>query len=104
MPVYLHFCKVCKMEFTSGDPETSRCPLGHTQPHYPDSVVRRFSFSIAKEMEGGYNHALGSYVSNRREYLDGLKRASDEASENTGMEHRYVPVDMAELAKSQPEA
>jgi hypothetical protein len=45
-------------------------------------------------MEAHFNPAVGRHVSNGRDFRDALKRASDEASENTGMEHRYVPIDM----------
>jgi hypothetical protein len=44
-------------------------------------------------MEPHWNNALGAYVRNRREFEDGLKRRSDEASERTGTEHRFVPVE-----------
>jgi hypothetical protein len=50
-------------------------------------------------MEPHWNNAIGAYVRNRAEFEDGLKRKSDEASERTGTEHRYVPVEWVD-AKS----
>jgi hypothetical protein len=49
-----------------------------------------------RDLAPHWNVALGAYVRNRREFEDGLKRKSDEASERLGIEHRFAAVDYAD--------
>lgn len=57
-------------------------------------ILRRdYSFSFKMPMEDHFNHAVGKYVSSERKLKDEFKAASDAASEQTGTEHRFVPVD-----------
>lgn len=51
-------------------------------------------FCFQRSMEGHYNLAVGQYVSNERELRDSLKVASERATIRTGVEHRFVPVDL----------
>jgi hypothetical protein len=48
-------------------------------------------------MHEHWNHSVGKPVSSMRQFKDDLARASERQSEVTGMEHRYVPVDMSEV-------
>ena len=73
--------------------EPQACPRGHG----PAEFRRVFTFgAFHREMPGQYSQAVGRYVQNKRDFKSALSRASDEASENTGMEHRFVPIDMAD--------
>lgn len=56
-------------------------------------IVRVFSFSLKPSMPPHYNTSLGSAVTGERQLNDGFKRLSDEATERTGLEHRFVAVD-----------
>lgn len=50
--------------------------------------------SFHRGIDGHFNTSLGSYVSGRREYEDGLKRASESATLKTGITHDFRPVDL----------
>jgi len=65
---------------------------------HDSSVIERVftAPAVHREMQATFAPAVGRYVQNQRDFNDALKKASDEASENTGMEHRYVPIDMAD--------
>lgn len=41
-------------------------------------------------------------MNNRREFEDDLHRKSDDNSEQTGMDHSYVPLDPGELQSLEP--
>lgn len=48
-----------------------------------------------------FNHAVGSYVSNEREFRDALKVMSEEQSYRVGIDHEYEylsPADMADAS------
>lgn len=44
-----------------------------------------------------FNPSAGCVVSDRKQLAAKLRQKSDEMSEYTGMEHRYVPVDRADI-------
>lgn len=48
--------------------------------------------AFKKPWEPHFNHSVGQYVRNEQEFRSALSRGSDEASERTGMEHRYTSV------------
>lgn len=50
--------------------------------------------SFHRGLDGHYNSSLGQYVSGRRAYEDGLKRASESATLRTGIAHDFKPVDL----------
>jgi hypothetical protein len=45
-----------------------------------------------------YNNAVGQFVTNKRQFYDGLKMKSEEASIRTGMDHNYEPIDPSDMA------
>lgn len=59
---------------------------------------RKFSFYVKQPFAPHYNTAIGKYVSTRSEFNAELSRLSDKQSERTGIEHNYVPVDLADTA------
>ena len=87
-------CEGCGgLIFETTDRDPTVCPRGHSQA----SLRRIFNPpAVHREMQAQFAPALGTYVNNKRHHVDLLKRASDAASEDTGMEHRYVPIDMAD--------
>jgi hypothetical protein len=65
--------------------------------HDSSRIERVFTApAVHREMQATFAPAVGKYVTNQRDFNNELKKASDVASENTGMEHRYVPIDMAD--------
>lgn len=85
-------CDGCSgLHFTSKSREPLTCPMGHT------AFRRVYTFgAFHREMPGQFSQALGRYVGSKREYHDGLKAASEHASEQTGMDHNFLPMDMAD--------
>ena len=77
-----------------------RHELSTRQPYGPcfcgSILKRKFSFHIGQTIPGHFNHAVGKYVSNDREFRDALKVKSEEQSERLGIEHNYTYVDPAD--------
>jgi predicted nucleic acid-binding Zn ribbon protein len=66
-----------------------------TLPCVCGGILRR-DFMFQKGSTGltpHFNHAVGAYVRNDREFNDALKRRSDENSATTGMDHSYARLD-----------
>jgi hypothetical protein len=63
-------------------------------------ATRRFSFSLGTPFAEHYNPSTGKRVRTRSGFASELSRQSDEASERTGIEHNYVPVDPRESPSS----
>lgn len=45
-------------------------------------------------MPGHMNETVGRYVTGKKDFVDGLHRASDAATERTGILHNFQPIDM----------
>lgn len=56
-------------------------------------MARDYSFSISPSFTEHYNKSLGMYVPNRRIMDDAFKVASEQATNYTGLEHKFVPKD-----------
>jgi hypothetical protein len=90
---YQYRCNRCNRLFASGQrADAITCP--DCQGHAP----RKFSFYVQQSMKEHFNNAVGSYVSNHRQFEDGLKRKSEEASVRLGIDHEFVPLSPAEMA------
>lgn len=50
-------------------------------------------------MPAHFNQSAGTYVSNDRELKDAFKAQSEAATERTGIEHNFVPVDPQDTAR-----
>jgi hypothetical protein len=48
-------------------------------------------------MREHWNPTVGRYVTNERDFNDGLKRASEDATLTTGTEHDFQPVDLRDM-------
>ena len=86
---YEFVCSGCSgLTFLATTRFPDACPLGHTQ------VQRKWGFGFVRTWsDPHFNQAVGKPVSNQAQFVDELKRASDAASEELGMEHRYLPMD-----------
>ena len=92
MPVYLYRCKVCRVHGEKwqafNDDPLLVCP------ECGGRVNRVMSFTPAKVMHEHFDHTTGKIVSDRKQWLSELQRKSDEASERSGRDTNYVPVDL----------
>lgn len=71
----------------------TQCPQGHSQT----GLRRIFNPpAVHREMAAQFAPSVGRYITNKHDHSEALKQLSHEASESTGMEHRYVPIDMAD--------
>lgn len=90
--IYHYRCSICGEEAVStrrGDRLHRVCAgCGSTEP-----LRRVFGFSLKPAMAEHFNNAVGKPVSSMRQFSDELKRQSDQASMETGIEHRYVPIE-----------
>jgi len=91
--IYEWYCKLCneiiQVEKYLDSPPQHKCGSW---------MVRRYSISTRRSMPEHFNASVGKYVSNENQFRDELKRASEEATLRTGMEHRFVPIDPREKA------
>jgi hypothetical protein len=90
MPFYEYKCPECKLISTKTENDL-QLPCSVCGYH---SLKRLFSFMIKPSMPAHYNQSVGRYVTGERDFKDELKRASDRATEETGIPHSYVPVDL----------
>lgn len=77
---------------------TTRPMTADTQLKYHDAcgldaqrIYSNFSFTRFTEH---FNPAVGKVVSSKQEFLDDLKKASEDATRKTGIEHNFVPMEM----------
>ena len=92
MPLYEYKCPDCATRvpsFERGDRLDQACPSCGRVP-----LKRVWSLGFQMPMHEHFNQSVGKPISSMRQYSDELKRKSDEATALTGIEHRYVPVDM----------
>jgi hypothetical protein len=47
-----------------------------------------------------FNHSVGEWVSNRRQFYDALKRRSDQSSARTGMDVDLQPLSPSDMAEA----
>lgn len=89
MPIYEFKCPTCgaRYHFMDRDHLDDRCVNCNTH------LKRVFSFAIRPTMPDHFNNSTNTYVRNESHFRDELKRLSEEATEYTGIEHDYKPVD-----------
>lgn len=63
-------------------------------------LSRKFSFTAPRLFVPHFNHSVGRYVTSDADFRDALKQASEQAYDNTGIEHNYVPVEPREVMKN----
>lgn len=101
MANYAYKCPSCSANYTlvasiTDDlPEYRPCPrCGH------DKSTRSYQFNHAPSFREHWNHSLGAYVNNNKEFEDGLKRQSAELSERIGMNVDLQPLGPSEMAEA----
>ena len=93
MPIYTYRCPTCRAETTAmirGNRLYEVCPA---MCGYGGPLHRVFGFSTPQMLHEHYNTSVGKVISSHKQHRDELKRLSDERSERTGIEHRFVPND-----------
>lgn len=91
--IYEYKCRKCghiMVETQTG--LNVNCPLCE------GSMGRKYSVHTTASFQPHYNIALGRWVNTHNEFRDGLQAKSDEMSARTGIDHNYVPIDMADSA------
>lgn len=90
--LYHYRCTHCGTEATAthrGDRLHRVCSgCGSIEP-----LRRVLGFAHKRSMPEHFNHAVGRPVSSERQFADDLKRASERATIETGIEHNYKPVE-----------
>lgn len=63
------------------------CPCGGV-------YKRRFSLTFPTMLHEHFNDTVGKPIHSHRQFRDELRRASDHATERTGIPHDYQPIDL----------
>lgn len=96
MQVYLYQCRTCgaREESTTRGDTIGPCGRRYGDIVCPGEMRRRFQVSMPFVMQEHFNSAVGGPISDQKQFESELRKKSDLASQHTGMEHKYVPVDM----------
>lgn len=100
MPNYSYRCPSCNAIYTlEGSihddlPERRPCPRCNFNGSHRD-----YSFNHQPSFPEHFNNSLGRYVSNNREFTDGLKIQSAEMSERMSQNVDLQPLSPAEMAE-----
>ncbi len=94
---YSFECQECGNEAI--DTEFHRIGDSHSRPcPICGGLLRRSAcFVFNRGMREHFNPTVGRYVTNQRDFNDGLKQASEHATLMTGTEHNYTPVDLRDM-------
>lgn len=99
MPLYEYRCPQCDTRTTSttrADRVTRVClSCGYSGPHQ-----RVFSFSFKPLLHSHFNHTTGTMISDMKQMRSELSRASDAATEQTGIPHNFQPLEPGDHAAS----
>jgi hypothetical protein len=94
MPAFDFKCHDCSgLIFETRTSQPLTCPQGHT------SIERIYDFQgmMGRTWDGGFSPTIGRYAPNEYAVSEGLKAASEAASEQLGIEHRFKTIDPREL-------
>ena len=97
MRTYEYRCRTCRTTQTSTTYGLDVCLVDGCL----GALKRVYSISFTRPFAEHFNHTVGKPVSSQQQFADELKRASEEASLRTGVEHRYVPTDPSMLGATQ---
>lgn len=97
MAFYQYQCQDCFYELPLDVYAGIGISISNPCPCCGGLLVRRCSFTFRRSMPEHFNTSTGAYVSNERDFRDGLKRKSEEMSIRTGMTHNYQPVDVTDM-------
>lgn len=101
MANYQFRCPSCKAIYTleasiNDDlPEKRPCPRCNYNGSHRD-----YSFNLAPSFQEHFNNSLGRFVSNNREFEDGLKIQSAEMSERMGQNVDLQPLSPSEMMEA----
>ena len=100
MPTYTYRCPWCNNEWDRFFPfDESDTPVYCSYDGcHAEKVLSIGAFH--RSMPAHYNMSVGKHVSNIREFKDDLKRASETASQRTGIAHNFTPIDMRDPAQT----
>lgn len=93
MPVYEFWCR-CSREELSTVRSMSQDTMTKVCPNCGELAQRRFSVPSAPVFEEHFSIATGQMVTSEQDFKRQLKRASDEATEKTGIPHNFVPTEV----------
>lgn len=97
MPLYEYKCRECGTPTTLAsrveNPDLPCRTCGEITRHR-----RVFGFALKPMMHEHYNKAVGKPISDMHRFEAELRKKSDLASEHTGIEHRFVPVEYGDAA------
>lgn len=100
MPEYSFRCP-CGAELSTSRPMTA-----DTQRKYHDAcgldAQRIYSDFSFRRFQEHFSPAVGKVVSSEKEFRDDLKKASEQATARTGIEHNFVPMDPPKLEDGAP--
>lgn len=96
--IYEFRCKSCGADYSATTQRDkaameSRIENGFNICDCNGMIRRVFSFSIKPTTPDHYNRSVGQYVTGDRQLRDAMKQQSDIATERTGIEHNFVPID-----------
>jgi hypothetical protein len=91
--IYEYKCPVCSNAIVTGHRD-DRFYATCDACGFEGDFKRVFAVNIKPPMHEHFNHAVGKPISDMKQFRDELRRKSDLASEQTGIEHRYAPIDM----------
>lgn len=57
---------------------------------------RKYSVAVQSSFQPHFNHAVGKYVSSQSEFNNELKYLGDRQTEQTGIPHSYVPIEIGD--------
>lgn len=93
MPMYEYECPIHgRFLDTNGPMDKIMCRLGcERRP-----CKRVWGFNYKPPMQEHFNTSVGKTISNPQQFKDELAKASDAATERTGVPHNYQPIDPQE--------
>lgn len=105
--IYLYECRTCGQQFHSkirGDFAVSADGVHVYCCH--ERVKRRYQLAVQRPMHDHYNPTTGTVIGSDRQFREELKQMSEVATQKTGIEHNYEPIDpeMARRTVEQSEA
>lgn len=104
MPLYAYRCSSCQ------SPTTIQTSIANYEEHYMGSrppcqacgsgtLHRTYEpFPMKMPIPDHYSPTVGRHVSGERDFREALRVASASATERTGIEHNFQPVDMRDPA------
>jgi predicted nucleic acid-binding Zn ribbon protein len=97
VPNYQFRCPSCRAAYTLEASIHDDIPVSRPCPRCNHDAKRDYSFNLQPSFQEHFNNSLGQYVSNNRQFTDGLKIQSAEMSERMSQEVNLQPLSPAEM-------